>query len=50
MPFVPDQKPLLGDLEDGLWIVTGSPFTKGASYAKLLAGYLNLCSKVIGVI
>ena len=40
MPFVPDQKPLLGQLEDGLWVVTGSPFTKGASYAKLLSEYI----------
>ena len=37
MPFVPDQKPLCGALEDGLWIVTGCPFTKGAAYSRLLA-------------
>ena len=40
MPFVKDQTPLIGEVEEGLWVLTGAPFTKGAAYAKLLAEFI----------
>ena len=41
MPFTPNQTPILGKLEPGLWVMAGSPFTKGPSYAYLIAQGIN---------
>ena len=37
MPFTPGQAPILGELEKGLWVMAGAPFTKGPAYAYLIA-------------
>eukprot|EP00808_Paulinella_micropora_P010291 g60298.t1 len=37
MPFTPDQKLILGELEPGLFVLTGAPFTKGVVAGQLLA-------------
>ena len=37
MPFTPDQNVIVGDLEPGLFVCTGAPFTKGAASGMLVA-------------
>jgi glycine/D-amino acid oxidase-like deaminating enzyme len=37
MPFTPDQNVIIGKLEEGVYVCTGAPFTKGAASGFLLA-------------
>jgi len=41
MPFTPDQRNILGELEEGLYVLTGSGFMRGAACGRLLASLVS---------